>query len=208
MITSPDSILNQYALSDRHYHNFKHIGLMLAGLDEHFYPEEMWIATLSRDKYKKTPVYLQIKQAIIYHDVIYDASRNDNEERSAEVAANELAYYYDEGWIDSVSRLILVTKTHNPQPNSMPEKIIVDLDLAGLASHNYIKHSQQIRKEYAFATDEQWYYGRKAFLDSFLSRDDLYHTKVGQSRWTADARRNMQLELSYIEAKIAALPKD
>ncbi|QLF83406.1 hydrolase [Rhodococcus phage NiceHouse] len=198
------SILGNYANPDRYYHNFKHIGLMLDGLDRHFYDDFTWQCAPAHLR-RRTPVYEQLKQAIVYHDVIYDARRTDNEERSADCAADELQCDYDTDWIDSVRRLILVTKTHNPQPNSSPEKIIVDLDLAGLASHNYIRHSQQIRKEYAFATDEQWYHGRKAFLDSFLNRESIYHTQIGLRRWEDDARRNMQLELKYIEANIAAL---
>ena len=197
-------VLANYANPDRFYHNFKHIGLMLDGLDRIFYPNSMWFG-IPQDKYRQTPVYLQTKQAIIYHDVIYDAKRNDNEERSAYEAEIALTGEYDSDWIQEVKRLIMVTKTHNPAANDHPGQIITDLDLAGLASHNYIKHSQQIRQEYEFATDEQWYYGRKAFLDNFLGRTTIYHTEIGRNRWGADARENMHLELSYIEAKIAAL---
>jgi predicted metal-dependent HD superfamily phosphohydrolase len=197
-------VLCNYANADRFYHNFKHIGLMLDGLDTHFYPDAMWYG-IPQEKYRQTPVYLQIKQAIIYHDVIYDARRNDNEARSAYEAEIAMMEEYDEDWIEEVQRLIMITKTHQPAQNDAPGQIITDLDLAGLASPNYIKHSQQIRQEFEFATDEQWYYGRQAFLTNFLGRDTVFHTSIGQNRWEADARRNMNLELNYINAKIDAL---
>lgn len=187
------NILSNYAHPDRFYHNFKHIGLMIDGLEKHYYSQ------------KDSCSYVSLKQAILYHDVIYDASRNDNEELSALAATNDLKGFYPTQFVNEVHRLILVTKHHQPARSDISGQIITDLDLAGLASPNYISHSQQIRKEYAFATDEQWYYGRKAFLDSFLGRSNIFHTEVGLLRWEDDARRNMNLELSYIEAKIAAL---
>jgi predicted metal-dependent HD superfamily phosphohydrolase len=188
------SALENYAHPTRYYHTFKHIGLMLAGLDEHYYSEH----------YRFDRKYMQLKQAIIYHDVVYDGRASNNEELSAYVAAQELGYHGSE-WTDEVQRLILITKHHQPDPDDITGQIITDLDLAGLASHNYIRHSQQIRKEYYFADNDQWYHGRKAFLDSFLARPTIYHTETGLIRWEDEARRNMELELSYIEAKIAAL---
>ena len=187
------NILANYAKPDRYYHNFKHIGLMLDGLDRHYYSQ------------KDSLSYQQLKQAIIYHDVVYDARYHDNEELSAYSALLELRNDYTEGFVDEVSRLILITKHHQPRRDDTTGQIITDLDLAGLASPNYIRHSQQIRKEYSFATDEQWYFGRKVFLDSFLGRSNIFHTETGLLRWEDDARRNMSLELNYIEAKIAAL---
>lgn len=187
------SILANYADRDRFYHNFKHIGLMIDGLERHYYTS------------KNSTSYRELKQAILYHDVIYDTQYNDNEERSAQIAHEALDDLYTDEFINEVERLILITKHHQPDPDDDTGCIITDLDLAGLASHNYIRHSQQIRKEYASATDVQWYYGRKMFLDSFLARPTIYHTEVGLIRWEDEARRNMELELSYIEAKIAAL---
>lgn len=187
------NILANYANPDRFYHNFKHIGLMIDGLEKHYYSQ--------KDSYS----YVTLKQAILYHDVIYNAKFNDNEELSAEVAVSELYDSYPTQFINEVSRLILVTKHHQPARSDISGQIITDLDLAGLASPNYIRHSQQIRKEYSFATDEQWYFGRKVFLDSFLGRPNIFHTETGLLRWEDDARRNMILELNYIEAKIAAL---
>lgn len=186
------TLLEKYAGPDRYYHTFKHIGLMLDGLDSIFKPGD--------DK-----KYRQLQHAIIYHDIVYDAQAKDNEELSADLAAIALTPQFDQAWIDEVRRLIMITKTHQPDPDDYQGSVISDLDLAGLASHNYIKHSKQIRKEYAFATDEQWYFGRQAFLLLYLSRDRLFHTYHGHCRWEQPARDNMELELSYIEAKIAAL---
>lgn len=187
------SALANYADGNRFYHNFKHIGLMIDGLERHYF--------LSKESY----TYMTLKYAILYHDVIYNANYNDNEFLSAKAALDDLCDEYNLEFIQEVQRLIMITKHHQPEADDDAGCIITDLDLAGLASHNYIRHSQQIRKEYAFATDVQWYYGRKSFLDNFLARPTIYHTEVGFLRWEADARRNMQLELNYIEAKIAAL---
>src|SRR5687767_9902544 len=63
-----DFLLAQYSGSNRYYHSVQHIISMLDGFDA------------LKAKFEQ-PVAAEL--AIFSHDVIYDASRNDNEEQSA-----------------------------------------------------------------------------------------------------------------------------
>ena len=181
-----------YGAPDRHYHNFKHIGLMMDNLEYIYKPH------LSERE------YAALFDAILYHDIIYDARRDDNEASSAQQYLND-HQGQSRAFNSRVVDLIMATKDHCPPKSDYSKKVIVDLDLAGLASRNYIRHSKQIRKEYAHATDLEWYCGRRQFLETFLSKPHIYHTDYGRWSWEYKAREYMALELNYILAKLDAI---
>lgn len=117
-----------------------------------------------------------LKWAILYHDVYYIAGDLENEIYSARISTIELRQ-------DHVS----------------------EEQLAELASHKYIDNSLNVRKEYGKFTDEQWLHGRKAFLESFLSREFIYLSHYGRIHWEYAARQNMQKELDYVKERLATL---
>src|SRR5437868_5756855 len=63
-------LLGAYESADRHYHNLRHLQHCLRELD------------LAR-KEAKDPAAIEL--AIWYHDAIYDPTRHDNEQRSADM---------------------------------------------------------------------------------------------------------------------------
>ena len=71
----------------RYYHNLQHIHDMLLN-------DNLIINGLT----------------IWYHDAIYDPKRNDNEERSAELAESELKDYIDNDDLKTIMHGILLTK--------------------------------------------------------------------------------------------------
>jgi predicted metal-dependent HD superfamily phosphohydrolase len=78
---------------------------------------------------------------------------------------------------------------------------MIDLDLAGLASDNYVKNSVNIRKEYHMFSDELWLLGRQAFLNKFINRK-IYQTELGCELWETRAKLNLADELVHIERKL------
>lgn len=187
-----NSLLN-YRSDDRHYHNFLHIGFMLDNLKTNF------------------PYYAYnsiIMDAIVYHDVIYDPRRSDNEFKSAVFAQEDIRRI--RGWddcdgmradyIDEVARLIMLTKNHIPQSDDDEiGKTIIDLDLAGMATSQYDNNTIRIRKEYRFADAETWAKGRIKFLTTYLDRPQIFHTEHGLKNWELPARENMLRELKTLE---------
>ncbi len=177
--------LTHYTDTDRHYHNFTHISHMLEGLRKYF------------------PKYdgVLLRHAILYHDVIYIPGSPDNEKASAEVAISELKDKLTDFALNEIYRLIMLTKNHVTYMEvDGPGRVMIDLDLAGLAGSNYQQNSIDIRKEFWQATDGQWRAGRVSWLESFLSRDQIYFTNYGKNNWEEPARFNMQAELDYLRS--------
>lgn len=179
------SLLN-YADYTRSYHNLLHIGYMLENLDRNF-----------KDVYREEA--FQLRLAIVYHDVVYDPKRRDNEFQSALAAREELPLVYEgisEETLDEVSRLIMLTKYHlSAGPDDTLGNIIIDLDLAGMATSQYDSNTERIRQEFDFLSDEEWRKSRVKFLKTYLKRDQIFYTEYGQRNWENPARHNMTWEL-------------
>lgn len=178
--------LLQYLGDDRHYHTFVHIGYMLENLQKTF-PEFYY------DKL--------LKLAIAYHDCEYFIGRKTglSEEESAKAATQELeALGYEKYERDDVERLILLTIGHQTDRSDIRGSILIDLDLAGLASPMYWQNKDWIRKEFKYVTDDQWRDGRIKFLESFLNREYIYQSDKGIKLWESKARDNMIRELELL----------
>src|SRR5262245_40831373 len=94
-----EQLIAAYTAPGRHYHNLAHIEDCLAALArvEDLSPRERDILT----------------EAIWWHDVVYDATRGDNEELSAQLAERHVHADIRE----EVARLIRLTKAHDVQAN-------------------------------------------------------------------------------------------
>ncbi|MDP6115530.1 MAG: hypothetical protein QGF00_07170 [Planctomycetota bacterium] len=170
-----------YSAKERHYHNLTHINECLRLLDQHADSAEQ-------------PALIEL--ALWYHDVVYDSRSDANEEQSCRVAA---AFIRTPGIIDEASKLIMAT-THREPPQSRDEELIIDIDLAilGSATERYGEYSRQIRREYSWLSDKDYRKGRAKVLQSFSSRERIYHTDEFQSLEVA-ARRNLETELEALK---------
>ena len=133
--------------------------------------------------------------ALWFHDVVYDARRKDNEERSALVLQGAGALMgIDLGQLSFVAEIIIKTH-HTPgtRVGSKAEQWALDCDLAslGFAPDVFDKHSEAIRQEYAHVPDDLFRAGRKAALNDFLQRVNIYRTEECRARFDAQARANL-----------------
>jgi predicted metal-dependent HD superfamily phosphohydrolase len=106
-----------YTAPGRHYHNLKHIEDCLgalAGVDN--------LAAAEREI---------LTQAIWWHDVVYDATRSDNEELSARLAEQHIRP--DLG--QEVGRLIRLTKSHQVASDDRLGAILISIDLSILGAN-------------------------------------------------------------------------
>ncbi len=168
----------RYIEPQRHYHVLGHISF---GLSEYF---------KFFDKMEPTVFF-----AWLYHDCVYDPTRDDNETRSAMIFEGdnrEIGFNTDDA--DKIVSLILST-THTEHTN-----IVTDIDLAGLGTppEQYDENARLIRMEYCFASDEMWRAGRSAFLKTFLVRPQLYFSPQFAGAYTMQAKENMQRELAKL----------
>lgn len=100
--------------------------------------------------------------AVLFHDIVYDATRGDNEEASAEVAR---------AWViaddaDTVARLILATKRHDLATDPVTRNLL-EADLSVLwtpSARLYAFYAAGIRTEYAHVPEAAYRTGRAAIM--------------------------------------------
>ena len=138
--------------------------------------------------------------AIVYHDLVYNTLRKDNEERSANVAVVRMREILSDSDLDRLHRYIVATKTHSPGDEWL--NILLDIDLSILAKspQEYKAYSRQIRIEYLWCPSLLYKNGRIKVLESFLNRDFIYQTDYFRNKWEKQARENIRLEIESLSS--------
>ncbi|MGV0774396.1 HD domain-containing protein [Mycolicibacterium elephantis] len=175
-----EDLLAHWSESHRKHHNVAHLHEVLDA-----------IGLLADDglEFDREAVEL----AAWFHDAIYEIGRDDNEERSAQLARNLLE---TSPVREEVARLVLVTKTHKPAPGDVNGAVLSDADLSVLASPAvwYRSYADAVRQEYAAIPDDVFKTKRVQLLSALLD-DTLFHTDAGRARWEEAARRNVADEI-------------
>lgn len=185
-LTMWNEIERNYSKSERHYHNLAHLNSILAELKIH------------QDKFSNWDTIIF---AIVYHDLIYNPEKSDNEERSAEVAVKRLRNLgFPEKLTTFCSHLILATKKH--ESSDIETNLFTDADLSILGSdaEAYTVYAKQIRSEYSIFPDIVYNPGRKKVLTHFLAMDNIYKTREFSNQFEIKARINLQAELNALDA--------
>ncbi|MFA4820532.1 MAG: hypothetical protein WC613_06270, partial [Candidatus Aenigmatarchaeota archaeon] len=141
-----------------------------------------------------------VEMALWYHDAIYDTHSRDSEERSAQLAYQALQELgLPKSFADTVRSLILSTK-HATIPTYDDAKLITDIDLAilGKPYEEFEEYERDIRDEYRWVPDDQFRAGRKAVLQAFLGRPNIYNTDFFRDKYQDAARRNLEISLSRL----------
>ena len=181
-------LLAAYAEPARAYHGVAHLVDCLARLDE--------ASAESGD-------HDRVEAAIWYHDAVYDARANDNEERSARFAHEALT---DLGIAsvaaEDVARLIRLTD-HRTLPPDHAGRLLCDIDLSilGRSPEEFDAYDAAIRAEYARMPDDDYRAGRHHVLAALLARDHLFGTEQFRRRYELTARANLRKALARLEPK-------
>ena len=178
-------LVRLYSSKARFYHNLNHIEVLLKLSEEYKH-------------LLNSPQTIDF--TIWYHDAIYDASKNNNEEKSAELAKLHLTQLgLSEHLIDNCYNLIIATKTHalNDKLDSFDAQFFLDIDLSILAVERkqYIEYTKKIRKEYKMYPDFLYKKGRKKVLKHFLEMEKIYKTELFFGLWEKQAKENLEEEL-------------
>jgi predicted metal-dependent HD superfamily phosphohydrolase len=175
----------RYQQSHRHYHNLEHIEYVLDAVD-----------SLTPGSHGQA-----IRLAAWFHDAVYAPGRDDNEERSAFVAAEALEVAgASPSLISEVVRLVLVTKDHDPTADDKAGAILSDADLRILASDSdtYARYAANVRREYELIPDDVFFPARLDILRQFVTRPRLFATPFARGHWEPDARRNVAAEIDKL----------
>lgn len=181
-------LVQRYQEPHRRYHNLAHLQRMLD-----------LVAALSRRPADEQAVRI----AVWFHDAVYDPTRADNEQRSADLAEQALRQVGGSQPLTAeVVRLVLLTADHDADVGDPAGAALCDADLAILASRpvDYDAYAAAVRQEYAHLPDERFAAGRHAVLNSLLGRRQIFVTEPGRLRLESPARANLERELAGLAA--------
>lgn len=195
--SAADALLARWTEPHRRYHDKRHLERVLGTLRQ-----------LSAEEGSRTssgPVDLNDLAALAawYHDAVYQPTRSDNEERSAALARRQLAQLdVSAAIVGEVTRLVLLTKSHDPAQHDRAGALLCDADLAILATPAdvYDAYSAAIRAEYSHVPERDYRAGRAAVLTRLAARSHLFHTGYGRAAREQAARANIARELQGLTA--------
>jgi predicted metal-dependent HD superfamily phosphohydrolase len=177
-----DALIAAYTAPGRHYHDLAHIEDCLAALAA--------VDDLSADERDI------LTEAIWWHDVVYDATRSDNEELSAELAEQHVRADFR----PEVGRLIRLTKSHQVQAGDRLGAILISIDLSILGAEpaRYDAYAAAIRKEFAHVPDRDYRAGRSRVLSQFAARPAIFPDAAFAATYDRRARENLARELASL----------
>jgi predicted metal-dependent HD superfamily phosphohydrolase len=175
-------IENHYSGKKRYYHNLSHLQNLLTQL------------TIAKSNIQDWDA---IVFSLFYHDIVYNTLKQDNEEKSAELAGKRLAeMHVPEEKITKCKQQILATKGHAISAETDTNLFTdADLSILGQPSDIYKEYCAQIRKEYSAYPDILYNPGRKKVLAHFLKMDRIFKTEVFFDAFEAQARKNICEEM-------------
>ena len=184
-----DELVTAHGEAHRRYHGVAHIEAVLTTLGELTAPRTRTVAA---------------RLAAWFHDAVYDPARFDNEERSAELAADRLTVLgTDPALVEEVRALVLATKRHELGATGAAgadhdELLDADLAILGSPPAAYEAYAAAIRAEYGHLDDAVFRAGRASVLRSFLERPALFSTAAAIERFEVQARANVRAELDRL----------
>jgi predicted metal-dependent HD superfamily phosphohydrolase len=177
-----DALIAAYTAPGRHYHNLAHIQDCLAALAR--------VDGLSETEHET------LSEAIWWHDVVYDPTRADNEELSAQLAEAHVG----PDIAREVGRLIRLTRTHEVERSDRLGAILISIDLSILGAEpaRYDAYAAAIRKEYAHVPDADYRVGRARVLMQFVERPFIFPDAGFAEMYDRQARENLARELAAL----------
>jgi predicted metal-dependent HD superfamily phosphohydrolase len=192
-----ESVVSRHREPGRHYHDVRHV---------------RWVVRHVRELAERVAVtdLDAIVAAAFFHDAIYEFDRDDNEARSAELAATCLRELdWDPDRCDRVAAMILATAHLTGGGSSQGDTDIdadtdadtdtavllaADLAVLGAEPEAYSDAVRRIRREYGHLDDAAWRSGRSAVLAGFLARRSIFPPALGLDAWERRARANLTAE--------------
>jgi len=177
-----NEIETKHSEKTRYYHTLEHLRHLLEQLTEikaHIVDWDTILFTL------------------FYHDVIYISSKSDNEEQSAELAAERMKQLaVPEAQIEKCIQQIIATKSHEVSENNDTNLFTdADLSILGQPWEEYSRYAQNVRKEYSQYPKLIYKEGRKKVLRHFLEMERIFKSDWFFEKYEQQARENLEREL-------------
>jgi predicted metal-dependent HD superfamily phosphohydrolase len=178
-------IQSQYAHPKRCYHTLQHLENLLVQL----LPLKTNILNWNT-----------ILFTLCYHDIVYNALKSNNEEKSAKWAEKSLIQIQvPKAMIEACKHQILATKKHQLDADLDTNYFLdADLSILGQDAETYTAYFQNVRKEYSVYPDLIYKPGRRKALQHFLAMDRIYKTEYFWEKLEVQARKNLEMELHFL----------
>jgi pantetheine-phosphate adenylyltransferase len=132
-----DALINHWQEPHRYYHTEQHLDFLLTGIEK-----------LAAQGEISANDQASLVMTAFFHDVIYDPTRQDNEEKSADFFLQNTDNQLD---TEQIRQMILDTKKHEPQ--SRLSQIFSDLDMWIVTHADFLElldYEYKIFKEFQF----------------------------------------------------------
>lgn len=188
-------VKEKYSEPSRKYHTFSHLWKMFRHMDSHL--NELQDATA-------------MSYAIYFHDIVYDARSQENEENSVKLFqefAEDSGLNQNIELTSKVEELIMASKVHCTEEHKLEgvygkEDIhyFLDLDLSILGSEptEYKEYASQICEEYNYLPTMKYNFLRSKVLQFFLQVPNIYATKAFRDQYEHQARKNIEDEIKWL----------
>ena len=141
--------------------------------------------------------------AIFFHDIIYDPTARDNEEKSAELFSALMSENLSDVIVEKVVFYINSTRDHSPALSKDEDLLyFLDLDMSILGRDRlaYAQYSKKIRMEYCHIQEVAFNSGRSTFLRKILlDEKTIFLTEDFRSKMEQKARENIAWEIEELE---------
>lgn len=194
-------ICDKYLSSERHYHGIKHILDLNNKLEDYIREESSQFRVA------------EVKLAVAMHDVVYDLPNfgESNESKSCfffrKYVLGLLPSLANNIDVHLVMDLIQSTEHFNPdwavtEEDEFEFLLLHDLDFSPLGGHesSFKQDSINIRKEHWYVSDRDFLINRVKFLQTMLSRDNIYLLPYFQEKYEEQAKKNLTNALEEIES--------
>ena len=154
-----------YGEPQRHYHTLDHIAAVLRNFDR------------LRPRFQKPE---STGLALLFHDVVYDPSRQDNEARSADLMNTLLAGQLDTAITDHACHAIRATQHHRLDDDADTNRMLdIDMSILGAPWAHYRAYAEGVAREYLPVYGfEAYAVGRaELFLKPTLARPHIFLTE-------------------------------
>lgn len=143
-----EEVRRRYSEPSRYFHTTEHLNDILSQIF---------------DKYEGSEDLVPMVIAGIFHDIVYDPQRKDNEEKSVELLRYLSPPSTHEVWVKA-EKIILATKTHDKIHELISDFNKFDCSILDRDYPELLKWEEQIYNEYKFAGWEEYKERRIQFL--------------------------------------------
>jgi predicted metal-dependent HD superfamily phosphohydrolase len=173
-----DSLVSVYGEPGRFYHGWPHVTHCLREFDRVSARMEIPDA---------------VELALWFHDAVYVPGARDNEQLSADLFSQYGRIGFSSTLVEQVCDLILITM-HRQPPDKGDEAYMVDIDLSSFGQQwsDFLRDSQNVRKEQIHVPDAIYYPAHAIFLRMLLDRPRIFYSELFFDCYEKSARRNIE----------------